>query len=39
MHIWWGAYVHVPNMKFLCLTLWQGYTVCTDADTDTNDDT
>ena len=35
MHIW-VTYVHMyTNMKFLCLTLWQGE-VCTDDDD--NDD-
>ena len=28
----------VPNMKLLCLILWQGE-VCTDANIETNDDT
>ena len=32
-HIW----IFIPNMEFLCLTLWQEE-VCTDAnDTDAND--
>ena len=29
--------INIPNMKFLCLILWQ-VEVCTDADTDANDD-
>ena len=29
--------INIPNMKFLCLILWQ-VEVCTDADADANDD-
>ena len=33
-----GAYgIFIPNMKFLCLTLWLGG-VCTDDDDDAKDD-
>ena len=28
--------IHLPNTKFLCLTLWQGE-VCTDTDDDANE--
>ena len=32
-----NMYIGKPNMKFLCLTLWQGK-VCTDDDDDANND-
>ena len=30
--------IHIPNMKFVCLTLWLGE-VCTDNDANTDVDT
>ena len=32
---WKHMYLYILNVKFLCLTLWQGE-VCTDDDDDTN---
>ena len=38
VHIWGHMYICIPNMKFLCLTLWQGEVCTDDADADDAND-